>query len=153
MVAVLEINELTPMPESGTTKLLQYMEIVRMINIFKNLWGRKHKTAIDEIKQAIKEQTGDTAAFFLTESLTAYGKADYRGAKCQIDAGLAENPNHPKLLLWRGMIFFKEKKYKESVVAFREVLKVDPECEDAKKMLVCEELTNYSDETGKHSAI
>jgi len=99
---------------------------------------------MDEVKRALKEHSGDTAMLFLSRCLVAFGKGDYAEAMRQVDDGLVENPDHPKLLLWRGMVFFKEYKFKEAVEAFRRVLKVDPNCEDAKNMLSCRELAIYS---------
>lgn len=115
-----------------------------MMKILRRLLGRARDDPLDEIKRALREQEGDTAILFLSNSLPAFGKGDYKEAMRHIDAGLVENPDHPKLLLWRGMIFFKEYRYKEAVEAFRKTLKVDPNCEDAKGMLSSRELAIYS---------
>jgi len=115
-----------------------------MMKILRRLLGHTRDDPLDQIKRVLKEQEGDTAMLFLSNSLVAFGKGDYKEAMRHIDAGLVENPHHPKLLLWRGMILFKEYKYKEAVEAFRKTLKVDPNCEDAKNMLSCRELAIYS---------
>jgi tetratricopeptide (TPR) repeat protein len=99
---------------------------------------------MDEVKRALKDHSGDTAMLFLSECLVAFADRDYAEAMRQVNAGLVENPDHPKLLLWRGMVFFKEYKFKEAVEAFRRVLEVDPNCEDAKNMLSCRDLAIYS---------
>lgn len=109
-----------------------------------SLFRDKKINALDEIKRALKEEEGDTAMLFVSDCLIAFGKGDYREAMHHIDKGLTENPDHPKLLLWRGMIFFKEYKYKQAVEAFRKTLEVDPDCEEAKNMLSCRELSIYS---------
>ncbi len=115
------------------------------MGIFNRLFKDKKINSLDEIKQALKEREGNTAMFFLNNCLMAFGKEDYRGAMRHIDEGLTENPDHPKLLLWSGMILFKEYKYKEAVEVFRKTLNVDPNCEEAKNMLSCRELSTYSD--------
>jgi tetratricopeptide (TPR) repeat protein len=99
---------------------------------------------MDEVKRTLKEHSGDTAMLFLSKCLVAYANGNYAEAMRQIDAGLVENPDHPKLLLWRGMVLFKEYKFKEAVEAFRRVLEVDPNCEDAKNMLSSRDLAIYS---------
>lgn len=114
------------------------------MGIFNWLFKDKKINALDEVKRALKEQEGDTAILFLNNCLAAFVKADYKEAMHHIDEGLTENPDHPKLLLWRGMIFFKEYKYKEAVEAFRKTLEVDPNCEEAKNMLSCRDLSIYS---------
>lgn len=105
---------------------------------------RTQSIAFDEVKRALKEQEGDTAMLFVSNCLVSFGQGDYKEAMRHIDEGLAENPNHPKLLLWQGMVFFKEYKYKEAVEAFRKTLQADPDCEAAKDMLSCRELSIYS---------
>ncbi len=115
------------------------------MGIFDKLFKDKKVNALDdEIKQALKEQEGDTSILFVSNCLISFGKGEYREAMRHIDEGLIENPDHPQLLLWRGMIFFKEYKYKEAVEAFRRTLEVDPNCEEAKNMLSCQELSIYS---------
>jgi predicted Zn-dependent protease len=115
-----------------------------MKRLIRRLFGLGRNVPLDELKRVLKEQEGDTAILFLTDCLVAFAKADYDQAHRQIDAGLAENPDHPKLMLWRGMVLFKEYRYKEAVEAFRQTVKVDPNCDEAKNMLSCRELAIYS---------
>jgi tetratricopeptide (TPR) repeat protein len=114
------------------------------MKILRRFLDRSRNASLDEIKRILKEQEGDTAMLFLSNCLIAFGKADYKEAMRHISAGLTENPDDPKLLLWRGIIHFKEYRYKEAVEAFRKALQVDPTCEDAKNMLSCQELSIYS---------
>jgi len=124
--------------------LLWVRELETMMKKFRRILGRTQDAHLDEIKRVLKEKEGDTAMLFLSHCLVAFSKGDYKEAMRHIDAGLVENPDHPKLLLWRGMILFKEYRYKEAVEAFRKTLRVDPNCEDAKNMLSCRELAIYS---------
>jgi uncharacterized protein HemY len=114
------------------------------MNFIRRFVRRIYRSPKDELKEALKRQTGDTSLLFLTDCLTAFGKGDFKKAMKHVTEGLRENPDHPRLLLFKGMIFFKEYQYKEAVAAFRKTLEVDPNCKDAQDMLRCEELSIYA---------
>ncbi len=114
------------------------------MNFIGRFLRRLRHRPVDELKEVLKRETGDTALLFLTDAMSALGRGDLKTAMQHVDAGLRENSNHPKLLLFRGMIFFKDCRYQEAVAAFRQTLQVDPNCKDADDMLHTQELSAYS---------
>jgi Tetratricopeptide repeat. len=111
------------------------------MNLIGQFLSRLRRRPVDELKNALRKQTGDTSLLFLTDSMSAFSRGDLKSAMKHVTAGLRENPNHPRLLLFRGMIFFKDCRYKEAAEAFRQTLQVDPECKDALDMLQTRELS------------
>lgn len=104
------------------------------------------ETELDAIKGGLKAVTGDTAMLFLARCIPDFQAGRYDAAMREVEAGLAENPDHPRLLVFAGMIRFQEVRYGEAINLFRRVLSVDPGNETARNMLGCKELAEFADE-------
>jgi tetratricopeptide (TPR) repeat protein len=99
---------------------------------------------VTAVKGALKTIIGDTAMLYLARCIPEFQSGRYGAAMKHVDDGLAENPNHPKLLVFAGMIRFQEVRYKEAIDLFQKVLSIDPSNEMAGNMLGCKELQSYA---------
>jgi len=117
-----------------------------MFSFLRQLFRREetHNRDATAVKGALKTISGDTAMLYLARCIPEFQSGRYDAAMQHVDDGLAENPNHPKLLVFAGMIRFQEVRYKEAIDLFQKVLSIDPSNEMARNMLGCKELQSYA---------
>jgi tetratricopeptide (TPR) repeat protein len=117
-----------------------------MFSLLRRLFRREETRYRDvtAVKDALKKISGDTSMLFLARCIPEFQARRYGAAMNFVDDGLAENPSHPKLLVFAGMIRFQEVRYKEAIDLFQKVLSIDPNNETAKNMLGCKELRAYA---------
>ena len=122
-----------------------------MFGILRRLFRREETPPYDvtAVKDALKKIRGDTSMLYLARCIPDFQAGRYAAAMKHVEDGLAENPDHPKLLVFAGMIRFQEVRYQEAIDLFQRVLLLDPTNETAKKMFGCRELRAYGNRGNK----